>query len=117
MDKKMFIGYVRQLVREAVEEELDRVLSKKLTEVINSQTHVVSENSKTPPNAAVRPKPSRTELARMLGLERLDSETLVASTNNLVTSVPPTVDPSNENVQKTMSIINRDYSAIMKKLT
>lgn len=113
----MFIGYVRQLVREAVEEELDRVLSKKINEVLSEHKHVVAENTQpVSKTASVRPKPSRAELARMLGLERIDAETVRATTNNLVTQLPPQVDPSNEQVQKTVSAINRDYSALMKKI-
>lgn len=112
MDKKMFVGYVRELVREAVQEELERVLPKKLNEVLSTQgPQPIAEQS-----SPTKPRPSRAELAKILGLERLDSETLVASTKNMAMQVPPSVDPTNPDVQKTLSIINKDYSALMKKL-
>jgi hypothetical protein len=112
MDKKMFVGYVRELVREAVQEELDRVLPKKINEIMSAQRQpTLTEHSRP-----IKPTPSRAELAKILGLERVDSETLVASTRNMATELPPSVDPSNPDVQKTLSIINKDYSALMKKL-
>lgn len=107
--------YIRILAKEIIDQELDALLEEKISRAVQQhmktlteQTHAVKKD--------IRPKPSREELARMLGMERLDSETFVASTNRMITELPPSVNPNNEQVQKTMAIINRDYSAIMQKI-
>jgi hypothetical protein len=47
----------------------------------------------------------------MMGLER-HGDTLVATTANMVTNLPPNVTEDNPTVQA----INKDYSTLMKKM-
>jgi hypothetical protein len=116
MDKTMFTGFVRQLVREAVEEELKRQIPKLIKEAVAGMTTSDRLTEVSTPARGVKPKPSRAELAGMLGLERLGNDTIVASTRNMVTELPSHVNPSDPNVQAAVGAINKDYSALMKKL-
>lgn len=109
MDKALFRAYVRELVKEMVEEEVGKVLPKLLGEAV-TEIKTLQENKVMPPQN--KPKLDRSKLAQMMGLERLDEETFVASTKNMVTNLPPNVTPDNPTVQA----INKDYSAIMKAM-
>lgn len=102
----MFKGYVRELVREAVEEEVKRLLPKLLDEAV-MQVKTIQESTVAP-----KPKLDRNKLASLMGLER-QGDTLIASTNNMmVDNIPPNVAPDNP----TVKAINRDYSAVMKAM-
>jgi hypothetical protein len=106
MDKTMFRGYVRELVREAVEVEVKRILPKLLEEAV-SQVKTLQESSTTAP----RPKLDRGKLAAIMGLER-HGDTVTASTNNMMADIPPNLSADNPAVQA----ITKDYSALMKAM-
>tara|TARA_R110000868_G_scaffold157028_1_gene384103 strand:- start:901 stop:1230 length:330 start_codon:yes stop_codon:yes gene_type:complete len=107
MDKTMFKGYVRELVREAVNEELKRQLPIVLSEVMGN----VPLQENTMSSAKKKPAFNREEMMAKLGLEKL-GDTLVGSTNRMVTELPPNIAPDNPVVQA----INKDYSKLMKAM-
>lgn len=135
MDKTMFKGYVRELVREMIAEELRRVLPPILKEAVGkvslpvkpsaperkpSAPSMVSEGTKTVPKQGNR---SPEQIRQMLGLSRPDSETIVAKTSEKITGIMPEIplsersqiDFSNPEVHKTLEFINKDYSGMFKE--
>lgn len=102
MDKTLLKAYIRTLV----EEEVNRILPKLLSEAV-SEIRTLKESASAQP---VKSKFSRSQLAEMMGLERID-DTIVARTGNIV-QAPPGVSEDNP----TVKAINKDYSAVMKKL-
>lgn len=108
MDKTLFKAYIRELVKETVEEEVKKVLPKLLGEAVQ-EVKTLQESVAQP----VKQKSSidRSKLAQLMGLERL-GDTIVATTKNMVTELPPNVTADNPTVQA----INKDYSALMKKM-
>jgi len=112
MDKTMFKGYVRELVREAVEEEVKRVLPKLLDEAVN-QVRNIHEAAPAASTTVQKSKLDRTKLAEMMGFEPLGgSDTIVATTRNMIPQLPPNVTPDNP----TVKAITKDYSAVMKAM-
>jgi hypothetical protein len=109
MDKALFRAYIRELVKEMVEDEVGKVLPKLLGEAV-AEIKTLQENKVVPVPA--KQKLDRTKLAQLMGLDRMDEDTLVASTKNMITNLPPNVAPDNPAVQA----INKDYSAMMKKM-
>lgn len=109
MDKALFRAYVRELVKEMVKEEVENILPKILGEAV-AEIKTIQENTVV----ASQPKQTldRSKLAQLMGLERIGSDTLVASTKNMVTQLPPNVTNDNPAVQA----INKDYSQLMKKM-
>jgi hypothetical protein len=107
MDKTLFKAYVRELVKETVEDEVKKVLPRLLEEAVQEVKSLQESNTKT-----TRPKQpiDRSKLAEMMGLER-HGDTLTASTKNMVTP-PPGLSVDDPTVQA----INKDYSALMKKM-
>jgi hypothetical protein len=106
MDKTMFKGYVRELVREAVEDEVKRILPKLLDEAV-SQVKNIQEST-----TSSKPKLDRSKLATMMGLER-HGDTITATTNNMMLeNIPPNMSADNP----TVKAITRDYSAVMKAM-
>jgi hypothetical protein len=110
MDKALFKAYVRELVKEMVEEEVNKVLPKLLGEAIGeikSLTEGKVETSK-------KPKIPRAQLAEMMGLQRI-GDTITATTSNLgrVMPTPPQGITEDDPV---FQAINKDYSALMKKM-
>lgn len=106
MDKTLFKAYVRELVRETVEEEVKRVLPKLLGEAV-AEVKSIQESATVSP---AKPKFSRSQLAEMMGLERI-GDTITATTKNVVVP-PPGMSADNPTIQA----INKDYSALMKKM-
>lgn len=106
MDKTLFKAYVREIVKETVEEEVKKVLPKLLGEAV-AEVKSIQESTTAAPQKA---KFSRSQLAEMMGLER-HGDTIVATTK-AVTPLPPGVNADNPTVQA----INKDYSALMKKM-
>jgi hypothetical protein len=103
MDKTLLKAYIRTLV----EEEVTRILPKMLSEAVQQVKQLTETATATnPSNAAPARKFSRTELADMMGLE-YDGETLRA------TNTSPHEPLPGGDIGK---IINRDYSALMKKM-
>lgn len=109
MDKALFRAYVRELVKEMVEEEVGKVLPKLLGEAV-AEIKTLQESRTVTPQP--KQKLDRSKLAQMMGLERLGEDTIVASTKNMITNLPPNVTPDNPAVQA----INKDYSAVMKAM-
>jgi hypothetical protein len=106
MDKTLFKAYVRELVKETVEEEVRKVLPKLLGEAV-AEVKSIQESA---PATSQKPKLSRSQLAEMMGLERL-GDTIVATTKNVI-APPPGMSADNPTVQA----LNKDYSALMKKM-
>jgi hypothetical protein len=118
MDKALFRAYVKELVREQIEESVEKAVRKVLPEVLGEAVAELKGSSRTTVvetvTAGNKPKPSRAQLAQMLGLERL-GDTFVASTNNSgpVMATPPAgIAEDNPAFQA----INKDYSAMMKAM-
>lgn len=112
MDKALFRAYVKELVKETVEEEVKKLLPKLLGEAVSEIKSLQESSAAT--SAAPPAKFSRSQLAQMMGLERI-GDTIMATTKNVgpVMSAPPQgVSPDNPAFQA----INKDYSAVMKKL-
>lgn len=113
MDKALFRAYVKELVKEQVEESVEKAVKKILPAILGeavAEIKTLQENTAT----AQQPKQKldRSKLAQLMGLERIGDDTLVASTKNMVTNLPPNVSSDNPTVQA----INKDYSALMKKM-
>lgn len=104
MDKTLFKAYVRELVKETVEEEVKKVLPKILGEAVN-EVKAIQETAIIPQ----KPKLDRETLAKLMGLER-HGDTIVATTKNM--EIPQNISSDNPAVQA----INKDYSALMKKM-
>lgn len=111
MDKALFRAYVKELVKETVEEEVSKLLPKLLGEAI-SEIKSLQENTAT--QAAPKAKISRSQLAQMMGLERI-GDTIVATTSN-VGPVMPTPPQGISTDNPAFQAINKDYSGVMKKL-
>lgn len=111
MDKALFRAYVKELVKETVEEEVKKILPKLLGEAV-AEIKTLQENSTT--TSAPSAKLSRSQLAQMMGLERL-GDTIIATTNNL-NPVMPTPPQGVSDTNPAFQAINKDYSAVMKKL-
>lgn len=103
MDKSLLKAYIRVLV----EEEVKRVLPPMLEEII-SENKTLRENTSS---TEKKSKFSRTQLAEMLGLERLGEDTIVAKTNKIM-EAPPGIAEDNP----ALKAINRNYSDVMKKM-
>lgn len=117
MDKALFRAYVKELVREQIEESVEKAVRKVLPEVLGEAVAELKGNTRptvVESTAAAKPKPSRAQLAQMLGLERL-GDTFVASTNNSGPVMPtPPAGITEDN--PAFQAINKDYSAMMKAM-
>jgi hypothetical protein len=113
MDKALFRAYVKELVKETVEDEVKKILPNILGEAI-AEIKNLQENTQPSTQPTGKAKLSRAQLAEMMGLERI-GDTLVASTKNMgaVMPTPPNGIPSDNPAYQA---INKDYSAMMKKL-
>jgi hypothetical protein len=103
MDKQLLKAYIRTIV----EEEVTRILPTMLNEAVQQvkQLHEsVTPVNRTQPSTDAR-KFSKNELAQMMGLT-YDGETLNATGVVNGASGNPSVE----------AVINRDYSALMKKM-
>lgn len=118
MDKALFRAYVKELVKEQIEESVEKAVKKILPEILGEAVAEIKGIQKTSVNESTttteKPKLSRSQLAQMMGLERI-GDTIVATTNNMgkvMPTVPEGIDPKNPALQA----INKDYSALMKKM-
>lgn len=115
MDKALFRAYVKELVKEQIEESVEKAVKKILPEVLGEAIAEIKGMQKSQVNESVtaspKPKLDRAKLAAMMGLER-HGDTLVATTSKMVTELPPNISEDNPTVQA----INKDYSALMKKM-
>lgn len=109
MDKTLFKAYVRELVKETVEDEIRKILPKVLGEAVQ-EIKSLQESTTT---VTQKPKLDRSKLAEMMGLER-HGDTIIASTKSMgqVMTPPPGLSSDDPTVQA----INKDYSALMKKM-
>ena len=114
MDKALFRAYVKELVKETIEEEVRKVLPKLLGEAVEEIKSI--KESKTS-NSEPKKSFSRTQLAEMMGLERL-GDTLSATTSRMVMpeNVPANLDLNSPQIQPAVEAITRDYSLLMKKM-
>jgi hypothetical protein len=113
MDKALFRAYVKELVKEQIEDSVEKAVRKVLPEVLAEAVTEVKENSRSNiTESMTKPKPSRAQLAQMLGLERI-GDTITATTNKAVMAKPP-VGVAEDN--PAFQAINKDYSQLMKKM-
>lgn len=105
MDKQLLKAYIRTIVEEEVKRVLPEILSEAVREIKQ-----LSE-SRTPSTPSAKPAIDRSKLAAMMGLTR-DGDTIMATTNNMIVpdGAPANADP------EVMAAINKDYSALMKKM-
>lgn len=114
MDKALFRAYIKELVKEQLEETVEKTVRKVLPEILGEAVaEIKSVNEVKIPQ---KPKFNRSQLAEMMGLERL-GDTLSATTtrmqpNNAPTEIPANLSPDDPIVQA----VTRDYSALMKKM-
>jgi hypothetical protein len=106
MDKTLFKAYVREIVKETIEDEVRKVLPKLLEEAVQEVKSLQESTMSAKPKQSI----DRSKLAQMMGLER-HGDTIVASTKNMV-NIPAGLSPEDPTVQA----INKDYSALMKKM-
>jgi ribosomal protein S3AE len=116
MDKALFRAYVKELVKEQIEESVEKAVKKILPEILGEAVAEIKQTQVKPVNetAIAKQKLSRSQLAQMMGLERL-GDTITATAKNVgpvIPTVPEGIDPNNPVVQA----INKDYSALMKAM-
>lgn len=106
MDKQLLKAYIRTIVEEEVKRLLPEMLAEAVTEIKQ-----LKENSVPQAQVQSKPKLDRSKLAAMMGLS-VQGDTIMATTQNMpiVANAPKDVDP------EVVSAINRDYSALMKKM-
>ena len=103
MDKQLLKAYIRTIV----EEEVERILPKMLSEAV-SEVKRITENT-TSPSKVQKPSLDRKRLAQMIGY---DGDTMTATTSAipLPENAPRDVD------EKVVQAVTKDYSVMMKKL-
>jgi hypothetical protein len=114
MDKALFRAYVKELVKEQLDESIEKAVRKILPTILGEAVAEIKESQRSPITETVKPKPSRAQLAQMLGLERL-GDTLIASTGN-VGPVMPTPPRGVTEDNPAFQAINKDYSQMMKAM-
>lgn len=113
MDKALFRAYIRELVKETVEEEVTKILPKLLGEAVSEIKSLKEHTVKQP--VSTKQKPSRAQLAELMGLERI-GDTIVATTNNMKAPVMATPPQGMTEDNPVFQAINKDYSQMMKKM-
>jgi hypothetical protein len=103
MDKQLLKAYIRTIVEEEVKRVLPELLAEAVTEIKQLQ--------ESAPATQPRPGVNRTRMAELMGID-YDGETIRATGVN---SAPVLVDPNRGNPE-VVKKINRDYSALMKKM-
>lgn len=107
MDKTLLKAYIRTIVEEEVKRVLPELLSEAVAEIKQLSEHNTSAPRQKPPM-------DRSKLAAMMGIS-YDGNTLRASSTDAVASRLPTEVPANVDPE-VVTAINRDYSALMKKM-
>lgn len=112
MDKALFRAYVKELVREQIEESVEKAVRKVLPEVLGEAVAELKGSSRPTvvESATAKPKPSRAQMAQMLGLERLGDT--ITATGPVMPTPPAGVSADNPAFQA----INKDYSEMMKAM-
>lgn len=103
MDKQLLKAYIRTIV----EEEVERILPKMLSEAVN-EVKRITENTSTPSKVQKQPFDKR-RLAQMIGY---DGETITATT----AAIPLPENAPRDVDEKIVEAVTKDYSAMMKKL-
>jgi len=114
MDKALFRAYIKELVKEQLEETVEKTVRKVLPDILGEAVAEIKSvnEAKTP----VKSKFNRSQLAEMMGLERL-GDTLSANTDRMKTSTTPIEIPDNLSPDDpTVKAVTRDYSELMKKM-
>lgn len=116
MDKALFRAYVKELVKEQIEESVEKAVKKILPEILGEAVAEIkgAQPKKVNEVATAKPKLSRSQLAAMMGLERI-GDTITATSKN-VGPVMPTVPPGYTEDNPAVQAINKDYSALMKAM-
>lgn len=116
MDKALFRAYVKELVKEQVEESVEKAVKKILPEILGEAVAEIkgTQPKKVNESVTAKPKFSRSQLAEMMGLERL-GDTITATSKN-VGPVMPNIPPGMTEDNPAVQAINKDYSALMKKM-
>lgn len=114
MDKALFRAYVKELVREQIEESVEKEVKKILPKLLEEAVGEVKSLQESVAKSPSKPKPSRAQLAQMMGLERL-GDTITATTNGMG-KVMPTPPKGIEEDNPVFQAINRDYSQLMKAM-
>lgn len=115
MDKALFRAYIKELVKEQLEETVEKTVRKVLPEILGEAiTEIKSVNESVTPS---KPKFTRSQLAEMMGLERI-GDTISTNTNRMRTSTPAPVEiPENLSPDDpAVKAITRNYSGLMKKM-
>jgi hypothetical protein len=103
MDKQLLKAYIRTIVEEEVKRVLPELLAEAVTEIKQLQESTTPTQNKAPVD--------RARLAELMGIN-YDGETITATSVN---KGPVMVDPTRGNPE-IVKKINRDYSALMKKM-
>ena len=118
MDKALFRAYVKELVKEQLEETVEKTVRKVLPDILGEAVAEIKGSQRVTENTtSQKAKLSRTQLAEMMGLERL-GDTLSATTSRMVMpeNVPANLDLNSPQIQPAVEAITRDYSFLMKKM-
>lgn len=118
MDKALFRAYVKELVKEQIEESVEKIVKKILPEILGEAVAEIKGSQRVTENSTPqKQKFSRTQLAQMMGLERI-GDTLSANTERmrLPEELPPNVDVNSPQLKPAVDAITRDYSALMKQM-
>jgi hypothetical protein len=104
MDKQLLKAYIRTIV----EEEVERILPKMLSEAVN-EVKKLSENTTAQTRPQTKPSLDKRRFASMLGY---DGETINATTR----AVPLPANAPTDVDDKVIEAVTKDYSSMMKKL-
>lgn len=118
MDKALFRAYVKELVKEQIEESVEKIVKKVLPDILGEAVAEIKGSQRvTESSVPQKQKFSKTQLAQMMGLERI-GDTISANTDRmrLPEELPPNADVNSPQLKPTVDAITRDYSALMKKM-
>lgn len=107
MDKQLLKAYIRTIV----EDEVQRLVPKIIKEHIKSteDSRLVNEATAAP----TKPRPSKNDLASMLGITR-DGDTIRASTGGLAST--PQINIPDTAPDYLKNALTKDYSAMLKTI-
>jgi len=120
MDKQLLKAYIRTIV----EEEVKKILPELLAEAV-AEVKTANKLNESTPQVVKKPALDRGRPAELMGIDYdRDGGTIRASTNNLNPRTVTTIDSAGnkfeipaERVDPTIvNAINKDYSALMKKM-
>lgn len=117
MDKQLLKAYIRTIVEEEVKKILPELLGEAIAEIKNANK--LNESVKTDS----KPKIDRSRLAQLMGIDYDRGNATIRATG-VVPSVVTAKDSAGNSIQvpadsvapEVISAINKDYSALMKKM-